>query len=141
TVTNSERRISRQRTFLPPPGDARPDWWQLAEVARRMGFAEAFAFASPAEIFAEHATLSGFENDGVRDFDIGAYGDIDETGFARLEAFQWPQPAGTGRQETRFFAYGRFYYADVQAPRDAVEAELPVRTSDDLPLEPHHGRV
>ena len=27
TVTNSERRISRQRAFLPPPGEAKPDWW------------------------------------------------------------------------------------------------------------------
>ncbi|WP_454288342.1 nitrate reductase [Rhizobium arsenicireducens] len=141
TVTNSERRISRQRTFLPPPGDARPDWWQLAEVARRMGFAEAFAFASPAEIFAEHATLSGFENDGVRDFDIGAYGDIDETGFARLEPFQWPQPAGTGRQETRFFADGRFYHADGKARFVAVEADVPVRTSADFPLVLNTGRV
>ena len=43
TVTNSERRISRQRAFLPLPGEARPDWWQMAQVARRMGFGEAFA--------------------------------------------------------------------------------------------------
>ena len=27
TVTNSERRISRQRPFLPVAGEARPDWW------------------------------------------------------------------------------------------------------------------
>ncbi|RVD36570.1 nitrate reductase, partial [Mesorhizobium sp. M8A.F.Ca.ET.023.02.2.1] len=73
TVTNSERRISRQRAFLPAPGEARPDWWIIAEVARRMGFDDAFAHETPAEIFAEHAALSGFENDGARDFDIGAY--------------------------------------------------------------------
>src|SRR6201992_3997765 len=35
TVTNSERRISRQRSFLPPPGEARPDWWIMSEVAKR----------------------------------------------------------------------------------------------------------
>lgn len=141
TVTNSERRISRQRAFLPAPGDARPDWWQLTEVGRRMGFAEAFAFASPAEIFAEHAALSAFENDGARDFDIGAYGDIDESGFAALEPFQWPQPAGTGRQATRFFADGRFYHADGRARFVAVEAEVPVRTSADFPLVLNTGRV
>ena len=39
TVTNSERCISRQRAFRPPPGEARPDWWMMAEVARRMGWA------------------------------------------------------------------------------------------------------
>ena len=29
TVTNSERCISRQRVFLPLPGEARSDWWML----------------------------------------------------------------------------------------------------------------
>ena len=47
------------------------------EVARRMGFAEAFAYRSAADVFREHAALSGFENDGTRDFDIGgARGDL-----------------------------------------------------------------
>ncbi len=40
TVTNSERRTSRQRAFLAAPGETRADWWQMAEVAKRMGFAE-----------------------------------------------------------------------------------------------------
>src|SRR6185503_20037857 len=53
TVTNSERRISRQRRFLPLPGDARPDWWIVSQVARRMGFADAFAYESAADIFRE----------------------------------------------------------------------------------------
>ncbi|MFN5527559.1 molybdopterin-dependent oxidoreductase, partial [Bradyrhizobium sp.] len=30
TVTNSERRISRQRAFMAPAGEARPDWWILS---------------------------------------------------------------------------------------------------------------
>src|SRR4051812_31430898 len=41
TVTNSERRISRQRRFLPAPGEAKPDWWIACEVAKRLGFADA----------------------------------------------------------------------------------------------------
>jgi assimilatory nitrate reductase catalytic subunit len=73
TVTNSERRISRQRAFLPLPGEARPDWWAVAEVAKRMGFGEAFAYRNPAEVFAEHAALSGFENAGTRDFDLSGF--------------------------------------------------------------------
>jgi assimilatory nitrate reductase catalytic subunit len=72
TVTNSERRISRQRAFLPPPGDVRPDWWIVDAVARRMGFDAGFGYAGPADIFIEHAALSGFENGGARDFDISA---------------------------------------------------------------------
>ncbi|HEY3893539.1 MAG TPA: molybdopterin-dependent oxidoreductase, partial [Bradyrhizobium sp.] len=72
TVTNSERRISRQRSFLPAPGEARPDWWILSEVAKRLGFGAAFDYKSAADIFREHAGLSAFENNGNRDFDIGA---------------------------------------------------------------------
>ena len=40
TVTNSERAISRQRPFLPPPGEARADWRIICDVAQRMGFAQ-----------------------------------------------------------------------------------------------------
>ncbi|WP_332686478.1 molybdopterin-dependent oxidoreductase, partial [Bosea sp. (in: a-proteobacteria)] len=62
TVTNSERRISRQRAFLPLPGEVKPDWWIICEVARRLGFGEAFGYSGPSEIYAEHAALSAFEN-------------------------------------------------------------------------------
>ncbi len=34
TVTNSERRISRQRAFLASPGECRPDWWMVSEVGK-----------------------------------------------------------------------------------------------------------
>src|SRR2546427_219727 len=51
TVTNSERCISRQRAFLNSPGEARPDWWILGEVAKRLGFGAAFSFSSAADIF------------------------------------------------------------------------------------------
>ena len=65
TVTNSERRISRQRAFRAAPGDARPDWWMFAQVARRMGWEKAFSYAGAADIFREHAALSSFENEGA----------------------------------------------------------------------------
>ncbi|RWC27328.1 MAG: nitrate reductase [Mesorhizobium sp.] len=93
TVTNSERRISRQRTFLELPGEARPDWQIVVEVGRRMGFGGAFSYETPAEVFAEHAALSGFENDGARDFDIGAYAGVNEGDYNALEPFQWPAPS------------------------------------------------
>ena len=90
TVTNSERGISRQRPFLPPPGEARQDWWIIAEVARRLGHGEAFAWKGVADIFREHASLSAFENEGQRDFDIGAYADIDDGAYDSLKPFVWP---------------------------------------------------
>ena len=112
TVTNSERRISRQRAFLPAPGGARADWWQLAEVARRMGFAEAFSYRAAAEIFAEHAGLSAFENEGARAFDIGAYAGIEPEEYAGLAPFQWPQSEGQSARIKRYFAEGEFFTPD-----------------------------
>ena len=70
TVTNSERCISRQRRFLPLPGEARPDWWIVSAVARALGHQAGFDYGKPADIFREHARLSGFENAGQRFFDI-----------------------------------------------------------------------
>jgi assimilatory nitrate reductase catalytic subunit len=93
TVTNSERCISRQRAFLPAPGEAKPDWQIVSEVARRMGFGEAFAYGSAADVFREHAALSAFENGGTRDFDIGGLAAISDADFETLVPVQWPVPA------------------------------------------------
>ncbi len=95
TVTNSERRISRQRAFLPLPGEAKPDWWIVAQVARRIGFSDAFSYASAAAIFREHAALSAFENEGTRDFDIGGLAGLTDAGFDGLEPVQWPVRAAS----------------------------------------------
>jgi assimilatory nitrate reductase catalytic subunit len=114
TVTNSERRISRQRAFLPLPGEARPDWWIVSQVARRMGFANGFGYESAADIFREHAALSAFENDGTRDFDLGALAQIDDAAFDALEPVTWPARGGA-REDTRFFAQGGFFTSDRKA--------------------------
>ncbi|MBP1850425.1 nitrate reductase [Rhizobium halophytocola] len=140
TVTNSERRISRQRPFIATPGAARPDWWQLAQIGRRMGF-DGFDFTAPAEIFAEHAALSAFENDGTRDFDIGAHATIDAATYDALGPFQWPQREGTPQTESRFFANGGFYHADGKARLVPVSAPVPARTSSDYPLILNTGRI
>jgi len=140
TVTNSERRISRQRAFLPVPGEARPDWWQLTEVGRRLGFASAFDFAGPAEVFAEHAALSGFENEDERDFDISAHAEINQASYDDLSPFQWPAPgdaestrqvvSATADGQQRFFADGGFYTADRKARFVAVTTQEKAPTDD-----------
>ena len=78
TVTNSERRISRQRAALPAPGQARHDWRIICDVAARMGWARAFDYAGPAEIFREHAALSGLAAGFGKDFDISLWADLDD---------------------------------------------------------------
>lgn len=120
TVTNSERRISRQRSFLRPPGEARHDWWAICEVARRMGFS-GFDFTSAAEIYQEYAALSAFENEGTRDFDIGAHANISAQAYDALVPFQWPLAQDAPRSGNladhnhRFFSDGQFFTDDRRA--------------------------
>ncbi len=92
TVTNSERCISRQRAFLPLPGEAKPDWQIVCDVAEKLGFAEGFTYRSAADVFREHAALSGFENGGTRDFDIGGLAAISDADYDALAPVQWPVP-------------------------------------------------
>src|SRR5882762_4056032 len=115
TVTNSERRISRQRAFLASPGEAKPDWWIVSEVAKRLGFGPAFAFNSAADVFREHAALSAFENDGGRDFDLGGLAQVSDDAFDAMGPIQWPMRWGEIEPQRRFFAAGGFYTNDRQA--------------------------
>jgi assimilatory nitrate reductase catalytic subunit len=141
TVTNSERRISRQRAFLPLPGEARPDWWQITEVARRMGFAEAFGYRGAAEIFAEYARLTGLANDGARGLDLSGLADVTPAGYDSLDPFQWPRK-GRATAETRFFAQGGFFTPDRRARFVATPWRAPASaTSADFPLALNTGRI
>lgn len=133
TVTNSERRISRQRAFMAPPGEAQPDWRIVSEVARRMGFANAFAYRSPAEIFREHAALSGFENGSERFFDISGLSGLSDAAYDALEPVQWPM-RGAGATP-RLFADGvfatpsgraRFVAPASVSPRPVKETRFPL---------------
>jgi assimilatory nitrate reductase catalytic subunit len=141
TVTNSERRISRQRAFLPAPGEARPDWWIMGEVARRLGFGAAFSFTSAADIFREHAALSAFENEGARDFDIGALQSLSDSDFDAMAPVQWPVRQGAEPQ-ARFFAEGGFFASDFKARFIAPEIPaLRTETTAARPLRLNTGRI
>ena len=141
TVTNSERRISRQRAFLNSPGEARPDWWIMGEVAKRLGFGAAFSFGSVADIFREHAALSAFENNGGRDFDIGALASLSDDDFDAMAPVQWPVRQGTDPQ-ARFFADGGFFANDFKAR--FIAPEIPALRSETTaarPLRLNTGRI
>jgi assimilatory nitrate reductase catalytic subunit len=141
TVTNSERRISRQRAFLTPPGETKPDWWIVSEVARRLGFGAAFDFSSAADVFREHAALSAFENDGRRDFDIGALKSLSDEAFDAMAPAQWPAREAAQPQQ-RFFAEGGFFANDHKARFIAPEIPaLRSETTAGRPLRLNTGRI
>ena len=122
TVTNSERCISRQRALVPAPGEARADWWVVTEVAKRLGFADAFPYASAADVFREHCRLSAFENAGGRDFDLGGLADAD---YDEIEPVQWPV-RHPGAATARLFANGGFFHAGGRAKFIPITPRLPV---------------
>ena len=149
TVTNSERCISRQRTFLPAPGEAKADWWIVCQVARRLGFAGEFSYTKPVQIFREHARLSGFKNEGARAFDISAWSEIDNNQYDALIPTQWPVrrtpplvKGGWGgfKGTARLFADGRFYTKTGRAHMVAVEPRLPAQDAD-YPMVLNTGRI
>lgn len=132
SVTNSERRISRVRAALPPPGQAREDWRIVADVARWLAADIApergrlFEFADAAAVFAEHAaTTAG------RDLDYSrlSYAILDTQGPQ-----QWPFDGKVGRK--RLYAdgvfattSGRARFLDVgwRLPADKVSAHFSIR--------------
>ena len=123
TVTNSDRTISRQRQVLPAPGQTRDDWRVLAQVAQRMGWAEAFNWPGVAAVFREYAALSGRAGRLGGDFDISDLSGLSDAGYASLAPFTWPQNA---RQKGgRFFGDGRFHTEDGRARMLPITPRLP----------------
>ncbi len=136
TVTNSERRISRQRAAIAPPGEARADWAIAVDFARRLGARlgrdaqRLFPYASPEAIWNEHR-----ETTRGRDLDITglSYATLEEAGPQ-----QWPLPEGASAGRTRLYADGvfptpggraRFQLADHLPTAEATSPRYPLRLS------------
>ena len=133
TVTNSERRISRVRAAVPPPGEARDDWAIAADFARRLERAPARRGGqrrcSPTPTPKRSGTSTARRTRG-RDLDITGLS------YALLEARgpqQWPLPegarAGHARASTRTAS---------SRPPTAARASSTRRTAP--PAEPRDAR-
>ncbi|MBI3095638.1 MAG: molybdopterin-dependent oxidoreductase [Rhodocyclales bacterium] len=156
TVTNSERRISRVRAAVAPPGEARADWEIAADFARRLGArvmrggiplwdgagdtVQHFDFADAAQVFAEHvATTRG------RDLDIGG---LSHAMLEQRGPQQWPCPAGATAGQARLYADHRFATADGRAcfvpltfnlTAEAPDARFPLRLTTGRLRDQWHG--
>ena len=117
TMTNSERRVTHLPKVVEPPGEARPDVWILCDFARRMGWGEAFAYRSEADIFAEHTRLTA-----------GTALDMTGIDYTRLQqagSIQWPCPAADHPGTERLFTDRRFATASGRARLHAVAEHDP----------------
>ncbi len=127
TVTNSERRISRQRSVLPRFGEARADWRIIADVGARMGHGDGFSWRKPADIFREYARLSAYENEGSRLLDLSPLHWPHESGRRGADACS--MAAADGRRHGAA-VYGR----SLRRHRTARARLVPVRPQP--PAEP-----
>ncbi|WP_036798377.1 nitrate reductase [Photobacterium marinum] len=151
TVTNSERRISRQRRLLPTPGEGRPDWWIISQVAKRMGFTHAFNYRHEAEIFSEYCKMTGLGNHGQnrRQLNLSGFANLTAKEYHQLTPVQWPVISNqdfTTNEETqhnkRLFADGVFSTPSGKAQFIAVHSQPPAsRTTVDYPLLLNTGRI
>ena len=131
--TNTERRVQRLRAAVPPPGEARPDWWILAEIAKRLGF-EGFEFESAEQVFNELCELSpiyhGLDWDRIED---GEY--------------QWPVPhkdhPGTVFLHEDEFPNGRgiFKLIRYRDPAETIDDDYPVWLTTGRRLASYHTRT
>ncbi|WP_134055707.1 nitrate reductase [Rheinheimera aquimaris] len=141
TVTNSERRISRQRALRPPQGQAKADWQIVCQVARAMGFSQGFNFANAGEIFAEHAALSAYKNNGQRAFNIAALAQLSAEQYHQLAPIQWPVTDSTPQGTARLFADGQFFTASGRAQFIAVQQSGFKQARPQTPLWLNSGRL
>lgn len=149
TVTNSERRISRQRAFLTVAETIKPDWWAISQVAQKMGW-QGFDFHSSHEIFLEHAQLSTIGNTtpdernnaaAFRYFNLQGLTALSLSEYQNLQPIQWPVYKSL-QGTARIYADHQFSFADQKAKFIATKSQAPkYATSSEYPLILNTGRV
>ncbi|MEM7491668.1 MAG: molybdopterin dinucleotide binding domain-containing protein, partial [Pseudomonadota bacterium] len=101
TVTNTNRQVQMGRPAVPPPGDAREDWWITTELARRCGLD--WHFDDPSEVFAEMsrtmASLDHITWDRLMAEDAVTYPSLapDDPGQAIVFGDGFPREGGRAR--------------------------------------------
>jgi predicted molibdopterin-dependent oxidoreductase YjgC len=131
--SNTERRVQRLRAAVPPPGEAKPDWWIIAQIAQRMG-TPGFEFESAKDIFNELCSLSPI------------YAGLDWDRIADSE-YQWPVPEkghpGTPRLHEKEFKNGRglFKVIGYRDPAEVIDNDYPVWLTTGRRLASYHTRT
>ncbi len=119
TVTNTNRQVQMGRPAVPPPGDAKEDWWIEVELAKRLGLS--WAYTHPREVFAEmklnmgsldNITWERLENEGAV-----TYPSLDETDPGQPIVFSDGFPRPNGR--------ARFTPASLIPPDELPDTEYP----------------
>ena len=131
--TNTERRVQRLRQAVPPPGEAKPDWWIICQLAKRLGF-DGFEYESAKEIFNELCGLSPI------------YTGLNWDRIDKSE-YQWPVPEvghpGTPILHEEEFKNGRgiFKLVRYRDPAETISKKFPVWLTTGRRLQAYHTRT
>ncbi|WP_413174813.1 molybdopterin oxidoreductase family protein [Anabaena azotica] len=106
-MTNSERRVTLCQSFHQPPREAKVDWEIFAEVGRRLGFADKFAFNNSAEVYAEFVQLTR-----QRPCDMSG---LSHEFLAAQGPTHWPYSQGSSSETKRLYTNLRFHTSDGRA--------------------------
>jgi assimilatory nitrate reductase catalytic subunit len=136
-VATAEARVVKINKCVPCPGEARPDWQILQDLAQALGRPEGFTFDGPRAIFGELRAASA---GGIAD-----YAGITYERLEREHGVFWPCPAPDHPGTRRLFEAGSwnpiakgsgpFYFPDGKArfnvasyspPAEDVDADYPV---------------
>ncbi|WP_400085287.1 formate dehydrogenase subunit alpha [Yoonia sp. R78084] len=132
TVTNTNRQVQMGRPAVPPPGEAREDWWITTELAKRLGLN--WTYTHPREVFGEMAlsmkSLSNITWDRLEAQNAVTYPSLSPTDPGQPIVFGDGFPRANGR--------ARFTPASVIAPDEAPDAEYPMIMTTGRQLEHWH---
>ncbi len=133
TCTNTDRRIQRLRAAVSPPGQAKPDWWIVSQLAQRMGV-PGFDYQSAKEVFNELCEVSGI------------YHGVDWDKISS-DNYHWPIPydghPGTPRLHEDGFINGRgiFKLIRYRDPAEVIDENYPIWLTTGRRLETYHTRT
>ena len=134
TFTSTERRVQKLNKAVEPPGDAKPDWQIISELAKKMGHpfaSENFAYGSTGDIMDEIASLTPI------------YGGIHHD---RLDSsgLQWPctdrlHPGTPTLHQGKFTrGLGKFHAVEYKPPAESVSPDYPLILTTGRILEHWH---
>lgn len=138
TYTNSERRVSKVNTAVPPPGEARSDFDIFLALADKLGCKQELfpEWKTPADAFNEWRQVSAGR---LCDYSGMTWSAIESSG-----GIQWPFPAGADdpRAPRRLYGDGRFATGDGRARLVPTSwAPFPEQPNEDYPFILNTGRT
>jgi formate dehydrogenase major subunit len=132
TVTNTNRQVQMGRTAVPPPGDAKEDWWITTELAKRLGLS--WTYTHPSQVFAEMArsmkSLSNITWERLEAQNAVTYPSLSPDDPGQPIVFGDGFPRENGR--------AKFTPASVIAPDETPDAEYPMILTTGRQLEHWH---